>query len=432
MIEFSPVYGKPGGFSVKASGEDSTGRIGYAGGYAGLINGGHIQNSHVENFEYIIGQETAGGYVGELQPGDVASLLDKTGGDLLTHLLNVDGLLSLGQTFVPTIRNSHTSCVPCGGAVRADAASDRAVFRGMAGGYAGHNAGGHIWGNDARDWKGAAYTGEQTACSAIRLRSVYGYEYAGGFTGFMECASTAELGSVEILDGLIKVGNVLGILNAMYPTEEHTAVYGPLKFLDIATWNAWVEYVGSDKTYGEWVQKVETEEQLQAMLEQYTYGFQVNAGRDRSELEQGIQADSGCAGGYNGRMKGGTVTDAQVEDLKKVSAMRSSGGFSGEMLTGGAAQFGSVSLLGLLDLGLGDLLKAVEVFVPVVKKASVSGYRSGVNVEAFGTAYQMGQGNAGGFAGVVIGGQIWGTQESPCKADAVRSVKCSWRICRKD
>lgn len=176
VIEFSPVYGKPGGFSVKASGEDSTGRIGYAGGYAGLINGGHIQNSHVENFEYIIGQETAGGYVGELQPGDVASLLDKTGGDLLTHLLNVDGLLSLGQTFVPTIRNSHTSCVPCGGAVRADAASDRAVFRGMAGGYAGHNAGGHIWGNDARDWKGAAYTGEQTACSAIRLRSVYGYE----------------------------------------------------------------------------------------------------------------------------------------------------------------------------------------------------------------------------------------------------------------
>ena len=57
-----------------------------------------------------------------------------------------------------------------------------------------------------------------------------------------------------------------------------------------------VEYVGSDKTYGEWVQKVETEEQLQAMLEQYTYGFQVKAGRDRSELEQGIQADSGCAG----------------------------------------------------------------------------------------------------------------------------------------
>lgn len=97
VIEFSPVYGKPGGFSVKASGEDSTGRIGYAGGYAGLINGGHIQNSHVENFEYIIGQETAGGYVGELQPGDVASLLDKTGGDLLTHLLNVD---CCGQAFL--------------------------------------------------------------------------------------------------------------------------------------------------------------------------------------------------------------------------------------------------------------------------------------------------------------------------------------------
>lgn len=423
VIEFSPVKGENGGFSVKASGKDSRGMTGHAGGYAGVINGGHIQNSHVENFAYIIGQETAGGYVGELQPGDVASLLDRTGGGLLGHLLNVDGLLSVGQTFVPTIRNSHTSCVPCGGAVRADASSDGTVFRGMAGGYAGHNSGGHIWGNDGRDWKGSPYTGEQTICSVIRLRSVYGYEYAGGFTGLMECASTAELGSVEILDGLIKIDNVLGILNAMYPTEEHTAVYGPLKQVDVPTWNAWVDHVGNDKTYGEWIQKVETEEQLQTMLEQYTYGFCVKAGREQTELENGLKTDSGCAGGYNGRMKGGTVTDGHTEDVKQVSAMRSAGGFTGEMLTGGAAKFGNVSLLGLLDLGLGDLLKAVEVFVPVVKQSSVSGYRSGISVEAFGTDYKMGQGNAGGFAGVIIGGQVWGTLDVPCSVNAVRLVK---------
>ena len=89
------------------------------------------------------------------------------------------------QDFVPTIRNSETTSVPCGGAVRAQAASDKLALRGMAGGYVGHNEGGHIWGNNNASWKkendgSNHYMGTQRVAAAERIRSVYGAEFAGG------------------------------------------------------------------------------------------------------------------------------------------------------------------------------------------------------------------------------------------------------------
>ena len=110
----------------------------------------HIQDSNANNFSYIIGQITAGGYVGDLQPGNVANVLgDAT---ILGGLVNAESALaSVAEDFVPTIRNSSTTCIPCGGAVRADADSTTQVQRGMAGGYAGHNEGGHIWGKQYKE-----------------------------------------------------------------------------------------------------------------------------------------------------------------------------------------------------------------------------------------------------------------------------------------
>ena len=110
-------------------------------------------------------------------------------------------------------------CIPCGGAVRADAASTKQVQRGMAGGYAGHNEGGHIWGNNTKKWKGKDYTGPTSTCKAVRIRSVYGEEIAGGFTGLMESADTASAGNLSLLWGLVKVDNILGALSVVYPTE---------------------------------------------------------------------------------------------------------------------------------------------------------------------------------------------------------------------
>lgn len=75
-IEHSDVTGGPGGYAILATGDLDKGKVGMAGGYAGGMYGGHIQDSQAVNFSYIIGEIAAGGYVGEMQPGDVAKLLD--------------------------------------------------------------------------------------------------------------------------------------------------------------------------------------------------------------------------------------------------------------------------------------------------------------------------------------------------------------------
>lgn len=103
-IEHSDVTGGPGGFAVLATGDldNSKGKVGMSGGYAGGIYGGHIQDSQAVNFSYIIGEIAAGGYVGEMQPGDVAKLLDNA--SVLSKVLNIDTVLaSVLQSFVPSI-----------------------------------------------------------------------------------------------------------------------------------------------------------------------------------------------------------------------------------------------------------------------------------------------------------------------------------------
>lgn len=60
----------------------------------------------------------------------------------------------------------------------------------------------------------------------------------------MESADTASTGNLSLLWGLVKVDNILGALSVVYPTEENTAVYGPLAQMDYETWNKWVEFVG--------------------------------------------------------------------------------------------------------------------------------------------------------------------------------------------
>ena len=130
-VEHSDVYGAPGGYAVRAAAQDGNDLIGHAGGFAGTITGGHIQDSHAHNFSHIIGRESAGGYVGEMKPGDVAKLLPK--GNVLNQLLKVDNILSGLKVFVPTIRNSSTDSVPCGGVVWAQAESTGAVTTGSSG-----------------------------------------------------------------------------------------------------------------------------------------------------------------------------------------------------------------------------------------------------------------------------------------------------------
>lgn len=420
-IEHSDVTGGTGGFAVLATGDldNSQGKVGMSGGYAGGIYGGHIQDCQAINFSYIIGEIAAGGYVGELKPGDVASLLGNA--SILSKFVNVDSVLaSVLQSFVPSIRNSSTNCVPCGGAVRANAASDTTVQRGMAGGYVGHNMGGTIHGLDTSTWKKEyavgdttrTYNGPTSVCKAERIRSVYGHEYAGGYTGLMEPADTAKLGSVSALMGLIKINNILGALGVIYPVQTNTAVYGPLAGLDKDTWNSWVEYVGKYGGYGYELAKTgtfETQEQLDAKLADYIYGYNVVAGRDAFDA----MLYGGDAGGYVGCMNSGTLTNCMAYDAKLVSALHSAGGFAGQMKTGGAAQLGTVSILGL-NLNLDQLLNIAQLFVPAVRNSSVQGYKSGLTVQATGLPENH-CGYSGGFVGSAYGAQIQldGEEELP-------------------
>ena len=408
-IEHSNVTGGTGGYAVLATGnlDSSNGKVGMAGGYAGGMYGGHIQDSQAVNFSYIIGEIAAGGYVGEMQPGDVAKLLDNA--SILNGLVNVDEVLaSVLQSFVPSIRNSSTNCVPCGGAVRANAESDETVQRGMAGGYVGHNMGGTIHGFDtslwfAEDGTSKAYNGPMSLCKAERIRSVYGHEYAGGYTGLMEPADTAKVGGLKVLGGLIKVNNILGALGVIYPVQTNTAVYGPLAGLDVQTWNSWVEYVGVHGGYGyELAQtgKVDSQAELDAKLADYIYGYNVVAGR--SEFNNMLYG--GDAGGYVGCMNSGTLTNCMAYDAKLVSAMHSAGGFAGQMKTGGAVELGTVKILGL-ELNAEQLLSIAKLFVPAVRNSSVQGYQSGLTVQATGMPENH-CGYSGGYVGSAYGAQI--------------------------
>lgn len=417
IIDSSDVYGAIGGFNVLAT--DGDGDTGKAGGYAGELLGVQIQNSNSHNFAHIIGRESAGGYVGTMEPRSAADVVDEL--SALGGLIKADNLLGVLQAFVPVIKNSETTSIPCGGAVRAQAESNDGIYRGLAGGYAGYNYGGQIWGNNTDNWKGSAYTGTVRECAAYRIRSVYGTEYAGGYTGLMRCANVADTGSLKVLFGLIKLDNPLMLLQAVYPTEKNTAVYGPLRGMDTDTWNKWVGAVGSYGSYGNKLQalgEVNDQEQLNEIISQYAYGYAVTAGR--SILASKATQD-GSAGGYVGRMEGGTITHGTATDLQLAEAYRSSGGFAGEMLTGSVANTGGVSLEDLKIIGA-DSLAALKTFVPVVKQSHVEGYRSGARIKATGIADKDPAGFAGGYVGRMIGGQIWGDETSSCSITNLRRV----------
>lgn len=407
-VDRSDVAGQTGGFSVLANEKKDNVYIGHAGGYVGMMSGAQITSSNVDQFNYIIGGESAGGYAGTLEPGNVASVLGDAG--VLGKLINAENLLSVLQTFVPKITTSTTGAVPCGGVVRAE--------NGSAGGYAGHSLGGQI--------KGSA---EQES-AILRLRSVYGQNYAGGFTGFAEAANTADTGNLKILGGIIKLENPLSAMQAVYAVEENTAVYGPLHNMDVDMWNGWVENIGSKGPYGsEFAGKTfegeNAQEELNEFLAGYTYGYEVIS---PGSNEQEDIRKNGYAGGYVGKMTGAHITNGQAHDLMSATAWNSAGGFAGVMTPGSLASIGGI---GIADLDITQGLDVLGTFVSVVKQSGVSGYRTGASVEA--TGYKEGEkaGYAGGFVGNMIGGQIWGETTGdgeeqishPCRVTNVNLVK---------
>ncbi|MCF2569042.1 MucBP domain-containing protein [Mediterraneibacter glycyrrhizinilyticus] len=418
-FEGCDVYGKAGGFNVNST-------EGSAGGYAGVVEGSNFNDSDSYNFEYIKGDTSAGGYAGTIQPGDVASLAESA--EILKGLLEVENLLQVAQTFIARIWNSETTAVPCGGYVIATGTSDGANLKGLAGGYAGYNLGGQIKGEYTGEAEGATEGEagksklpifennkfETKTAAAIRIRSVEGEEFAGGFTGLMEAANVAETGNLKLLWGLVTADNLLQAVSAVYPTEENTKVTGPLDSMSLGVWNGWVDAVGSSGAYGDIFKEnknFETEKALNEFLADYVYGYTVKANA-KGDTMTGVDA-GGSAGGYVGRMEGGVITNGYAQDLKSVKAYRSAGGFAGEMVTGTIADLGGLSIG---DLKVADGVGIVKTFVPVIYTSRVDGYNSGFTVEATAAADNTSIGNAGGFVGYADGAQIFDSKDGKNEA----------------
>ena len=409
----SDVTGDVGGYAVLADGTlEGSDKVGHAGGFAGSVDGSLIENSNAHNFAYIIGQETAGGFVGNMEPGNVAELIGDV--NVLGGLASAENLLSAVQSFIPRIHSSSTDAVPCGGVVRAESASgDNGAggyrLRGAAGGYAGHNNGGQI-------------DGKETGAKAERIRSVYGYEYAGGFTGYLHNADLVGTGSLKLLYGLIEVSNPLTAIQAVYATETNTSVTGPLRGLSFDRFKAWYEGVGKNGAYGDNFNELISgdESNYNEKIAGYYYGYEVTAGRE--ELGENREYHSGTAGGYVGKMTGSIITNGQAYDLKRVEAMRSAGGFAGETAIGDLASVGGLSLAGL---NITSGVPVLETFVPEIKTSSVTGYKSGIEIVATGYSEQENEhiGNAGGYVGYLLGGTIMGTAESKCTVTGLKSVE---------
>lgn len=420
-FEGCDVYGKAGGFNVNST-------EGSAGGYAGVVEGSNFNDSDSYNFEYINGDTSAGGYAGTIQPGDVASLAESA--EILKGLLKVENLLQVAQTFIARIWNSETTAVPCGGYVIATGTSDGANLKGLAGGYVGYNLGGEIKGKYAGEpevskklpiFDGNSFN--QKTAAAIRIRSVEGEEFAGGFTGLMEAANVAETGNLKLLWGLVTADNLLQAVSAVYPTEENTKVTGPLDSMSLDVWNGWVNAVGSSGAYGDIFEEnknFETKEELNNFLADYVYGYTVKANA-KDDTMTGVDA-GGSAGGYVGRMEGGVITNGHAQDLKSVEAYRSAGGFAGEMVTGTIADLGDLKIgeLTVVD-GLGGIVKT---FVPAIYTSRVDGYNSGFTVEATAATDNTSIGNAGGFVGYADGAQIFDNKDGKNES-ADQSIKAA-------
>ena len=422
-IENSDVKGAPGGYSVRANGKADSSIVGNAGGYVGAMYGSALQNSNVSGFEYIVGQETAGGYAGRIEPGNVANVIEDT--SILDGVANVSNLLSAIRTFIPMIYNSKTSGVLCGGYVIASGESNDGVLRGTAGGYVGYNLGGRIEGNSNREWKnvvdGTSVKPEVNTAfelrknSIERLRLVEGYEFAGGFTGKLETANIADAGSLNLLFNLIKVNNLLGVLSVVYPEESNTSVDGPLTNVTVEEWKTWKKAIGSNGVYGDKFNEISDNIEQNALNEKlanYKYGYKVRAGRTTAAT---LAIQGGVAGGYVGRMDGGKITEGNAADLKSVTAYRNSGGFAGEIMSADVANIGGIAIGNINVIGNLGLLND---FVPIIKNSSITGYKSGATITTKGTDHTNFQGNAGGFVGKSEGGQI-----DYAEANNIKTVK---------
>lgn len=411
-----------------------------AGGFVGDFQSGIVENDEnnayaIQNISYVKGKTYAGGFGGKVYSG---ALADSTKGiSILGGLadlnIQISDLLSLIQVYIPIIKNAGVQSN--GLVVSCDTYKSTDLNSGSAGGYIGYGSAVRVSNSSVtklkhttvktpnaniNDTDSSSYFGESSSYAISAPKN------AGGFSGRTDCANTVDTGNISVLYGLINLDNPLSALSAVYPTETNTATYGPLRGLTTEVWNSWVKAVGVNGAYGKKFQElgeVDNQDELDKIIDQYAYGYEVKAGRTNAGSND---YQGGIAGGYVGQMNGGEVTFANARDLKDVTALKSSGGFAGEMISAGVANVGDINLGNKLNV-VGSL-PILQSFIPVVKTSSVTGFQSGATISTTGTDFDNDEGNSGGFVGKVVGGKIEGTQDQYCLADQLKVINGSQNV----
>lgn len=399
------------------------------GGGLGDALGGSIKTVKIDNLNSAEGNNYVGGFIGLSGPGDLAG----TDGGLtvnllgLNYVLKLNNLLSLGQAIEVKIDDVNVNGTTDGFTVHAKGSRD-------SNSVLDYSASGFI----AKSGSTKVENSHVTNLKSVKAADDGGY--ASGFVAISKTGGLADVADDNSIKSLIEANglvNAVGYLIPKYTNCTVSFVNGGSVTADVAggfaadfqsgtvdTWNSWVEYVGKYGGYGSDLAqngKVDSPDKLNEITGQYVYGYNVVAGRSNYRDET-ILSNGGAAGGYVGSMLTGTITNGQAHDTKLVKGLRCAGGFAGEMINGGAANLGGTSILGL-NLELGQMLKVLNVFVPVIKQSSVEGYQSGLNVQSTGVNDDKELlGYAGGYVGKLIGGQIWGDDTLRCKVTNLRRV----------
>lgn len=219
---------------------------GYAGGFVGEMQSGHVDNSAnavdsgkgtaVENLLKVEGLRYAGGFGGLVKAGAVAEIGAKS--SILTKLVDLTGLLSLVNAFVPVISNASVNSVEKGftvtvtGTLEKDSTND--ADAGSAGGFIGCGTGVQISNSDVNKLQhtgvsepknlqqedGSSYYGNDSAYA------VNGYRYAGGYIGKAAMGSTAAIGGASVLDHVLSTTGLLSALTVVASIIDSSDVYG--------------------------------------------------------------------------------------------------------------------------------------------------------------------------------------------------------------
>ena len=280
---------------------------GYAGGFAGEMQSGHVDNeanadgsgkgTAVENLLKVEGLRYAGGFGGFVRAGSVAEIGEKS--SILTKVVDLTGLVSLVNAFVPVISNASVRSVPDGftvtvtGTLEKDSTND--ADTGSAGGFIGCGTGVQISKSDVNKLKhtgvsepknlqqedGSSYYGKDSTYA------VSAYRYAGGYIGKAAMGSTAAIGGASILDKVLSASNLASALTVVASIIDSSDVYGA------------------------------------------TGGFNI--------LSTDGDGDTGKAGGYAGYLLGVQIQNSNSYNFAHIIGRESAGGYVGTMEPGSAA-----------------------------------------------------------------------------------------------